>query len=154
MSRPVKVILGTVQFGDEPSLTPIICLDCADGDEARELADLLLALQTGERTMGREEDSFRTGDIAIKVHVAKHPDKPKEAVLATVRARHEACHLSEAFYASSSVDADPAQLFRFFQQALRHYVVTVSINEQPCCDMLYLVKYILEWTSPVESSPP
>lgn len=154
VSKPVKVLLGAAQFGDEPSLTPIICLDCADAEHARELATFLLSVQTGEQTMSRQEDSFRTGDIAIKVQVTKHPAQPKGAVLASVRVQSHPDHLTEAFYACSTVDADPAQVFRFFQQVLRHYVVTVSVEEQPVCDMLYLVKYILDWTSPVESSAP
>jgi hypothetical protein len=143
-----------VQFGDEPSLTPVFCLDCEDDLHARELAALMLKVQTGEKTMAGQGDEFRTGDIAIKIDVEPHPSRPKDAVLASARVRLEPGHLTEAFYACSSVEADAAQVFRFFQQVLRHYVLTVSVAAQPCCDLLYLIKYILTWTSPVESSPP
>lgn len=154
MSEPVRVVLGAVQFGNEPSLTPMVCLDCADDERARELSGFLLGVQTGEQTMSRQEDAFRTGDVAIKVEVMRHPRRPKEAVLARVRVRLRPDHLTEAICACSPVPADAAQVFRFFQQAMRHYVLTVSVGEQPRCDMLYLVKYILEWKSPVEASQP
>ncbi|MDP2871002.1 MAG: hypothetical protein Q8P31_00435 [Bacillota bacterium] len=154
MSRPVRVVLGAVQFGDEPSLTPMVCLECADAAQAADLAAFLLSVQTGEQTMARQDAAFHTGDIAIKIEVARHPTRPKEAVLASARVRSDPGHLTEALYACSAVTADAAQVFRFFQQALRHFVVTVSVNEQPLCDLLYLIKYILTWTSPVESSPP
>jgi len=154
LSESRRVILGTVQFGDEPSLTPVVCLECAGEESARKLAALVLAIQNGERTMSGQDEAFRTGDVVVKVEVHRHPERPREAVLAVVHGRASEEHLTEAVYVSSTVEADPAQLFRFFQQTLRHYVLTVSVRGQPYCDLLYLVKHVLMWKSPVEARLP
>jgi hypothetical protein len=154
MARSPQVTLGVIQFGDDRNLTPVVCLDCPDLQSAQELATFLLKVQNGARTMAYQDHAFTAGDLAIKVVIDRHPQKPKDAVLASVSVRLDERHLTEAFYAASTVEADPAKLFRFMNHAFRNFVVTVAIEGQPCTDLVYLVKYILEWKSPVESAPP
>lgn len=155
MSHPYSVTLGALKFGDdEENLTPVVSVDCADTQSTTALASLLLKAQTGMRTMENQDEVFSAGDIAIKVEVGRHPANPKGAVLATVRVKLKEEHLTEAFCATAEVDEVAAKVFRFLQQVKNHYVLTVSDAGQPCCDLLYLVKYELRWTSPVESTPP
>ena len=142
-----------MQFGDERNLTPVVCLDCPDLATAEDVAALMLRLQNGSRTMAAQDLVFATGDIAIKVVVDRHPTRPKQAVLASVRARSDENHLTEAFYAANTVEADPAQLFRFMNVTFRNFVITVAVAGQPCCDLLYLLKYDLVWRSPIEAGP-
>lgn len=154
MAKLPQVSLGVIQFGDERNLTPVVCLDCPDIGSAQALAEFFLMVQNGERTMEYQDRAFTAGDIAVKVLVDRHPEKPKEAALASVRVRLDENHLTEAFYAASTVDADPAKLFRFMNHAFRNFVVTVAVEGQPCCDLLYMIKYDLVWRSPIESAPP
>jgi hypothetical protein len=143
-----------MQFGEEPSVTPVICVDCPDEASARDLAALMLEIQNGDKTMGVQDETFRTGDTVIKVEMLRHPEKPREYLIAVVSGKGDPGHLTEVFYAASAVDADAAKVFRFFQQTFRNFVLTVGIEGQPCCDLVYLVKHILVWRSPIEAGPP
>ncbi len=143
-----------IQFGDERNLAPVVCLDCPDIASAEELAKFMLSVQTGQRTMEYQDEAYRAGDMAVKVVVDPHPQRPKDAVVASVRVRLDRRHLTEAFYAASTIEAEPTRLFRFMHNAFRNFVVTVAVEGQPCCDLLYLVKYDLVWRSPIDSGPP
>ena len=114
----------------------------------------MLSLQNGSRTMAAQDKVFSAGDIAIKVTVDRHPTRPKEAVLVTVRVRSNEQHLTDTFHAASTVEADPAEVFRFMNVTFRNFVLTVAVDGQPCCDLLYLIKYDLVWRSPIEAGPP
>lgn len=152
--KPTEVRLGVIQFGDERNLTPVVCLDCPDIESAQQLADLLLKLQNGSRTMAVQEHHFSAGDLAIKIQVDRHPLRPKEAVLAVVCVKQDETHLTDAFYAASTVEKDAAEVFRFMNTTLRNCMLTVAVGGQPCCDLLYLLKYNLVWRSPIEAGPP
>jgi len=153
MPAQPRVTLGVIQFGNERNLTPVVCLDCNDYPAARRLADFLLQVQNGDRTTAGQQQSFTAGDIAIKVTVTRHPLRPKEAVLAAVWVRLQPTHITEGFFAAATIEADPAELFRFMQQTVRHFVLTVGVQGQPYCDLLYLLKYNLVWRSPIEAAP-
>jgi len=152
--KPPTVTLGAIQFGEDRNVTPVVCIDCPDEGAAEHVAALLLKIQNGGRTMAGQDEAFTAGDVAIKVIVDRHPTRPKEAVLVSVRARLDAQHLTEAFYVASTVEADPAQVFRFMNMTYRNFVITVAVEGQPCCDLLYLMKYDLVWRSPIEAGPP
>ncbi len=153
MGAVPQVTLGVLQFGDERNLTPVVCLDCADLPTAEQLANFLLTVQTGDRTIAGQEPSFTAADTAIKVEVTRHPQRPKQAVITSVWVRLSPKHLTEGFFVSNTVEADPAELFRFMHQTLRHFILTVGVQGQPCCELLYLLKYNLVWRSPIESAP-
>ncbi|OGS69581.1 MAG: hypothetical protein A2Y96_02055 [Firmicutes bacterium RBG_13_65_8] len=114
----------------------------------------MLEIQNGQRTMDVQDEVFRTGDTVIKVEMLRHPEKPRESLIAVVSAKSDPGHLTEAFYVAAAVDADAARVFRFFQQTYRNFVLTVGIEGQPCCDLVYLVKHTLVWRSPIEAGTP
>jgi len=143
------IALGVIQFGDDQNVTPVVCLDCPDEPSAERLARLLIELQNGDRTMRPDDLTFSVGDVAIKVSVDPHPERPKEAVLASVSVRLKPGHLTEAVYACSTVESDSATVFRMMQQAMRHFILTVSVAGQPRCELLYLMKYNMVWRSPL-----
>jgi hypothetical protein len=146
--RPT-VTLGAIQFGDERNLTPVVCLDCPDQDQAQALARLLLSAEQGDRSMRPDDPTYSVGDIAIKVEVSAHPTTPKQAVIGAVWLRLRPTHLTEALYAANRIEADSATVFRLLQHTLRHFVLTVSVNAQPQLHLLYLMKYNLVWRSPL-----
>lgn len=144
-----KVTLGALQFGDQGNLTPAVCLDSSDQAQAEALASLLLGLETGDRSMRPADRTYSAGDTAIKVEVFPHPVEPRQAAIATVWVRGRPSHLTEVLYAAGTISAESAKLFRPLQHAMRHFVLTVSVDGQPQCHLLYLLKHNLVWRSPL-----
>lgn len=128
--------------GDAPDqFAPVMMLDFDDETEAAVYASLILAEQTGERTMNVRGPNLLMGDVAVKAELYDHPDHRELAVAeAYLSPGHR---WTDTFYARGTVPRLLALAFANAMARVGSFTFTVSVGGDPRWELVSLVKYNL-----------
>ncbi|MGE5580693.1 MAG: hypothetical protein ACM3WU_11745 [Bacillota bacterium] len=137
------IVVGGIQYSaEDPFPAPVIAVDYATLDEAKQGARLLTTLQNGTcpLKMGEAKPVFM-GDTNVKISFTRIGDS--DEVLCEVFAKSDPRHLTYGFYAADKTTVDLVRAFRHLLEIHRSYTFTVAHDGRVMTGELDVVKYIV-----------
>lgn len=138
------IVIGGIQYSPEdPYPVPVIAIDYATAEEAKQGAQLLRALQNGTCPLkvGEGRPVFM-GDTNVKVSFTRMGST--DEVLCEVFAKSDPRHLTYGFYAADKTTVEMVKAFRQLLEIHRSYTFTVAHDGHVMTGELDVVKYAVE----------
>jgi hypothetical protein len=135
------IVVGGIQYSaEDPYPAPVIAIDYATLEEARQGAALLATLQNGTCPLkiSGAKPVFM-GDTNLKVSFTRIGSS--DEVLCEVSAKYDPRHLTYGFYAADKITVDLVKAFRQLLEIHHSYTFTVAHDGHVLTGELDVVKY-------------
>jgi len=134
------VNVGMLQMGpQDPNPMAVVWISYPSVEEASEMANAILAHQTGIKPFATGPDVF-VGDTAVKIDISSRPSLGK-GYLCQVMLKADPKHSTYLLYAASYVSEEARKVFYALYDRTNSYLFTVSCGNDLLLDTLNLIKY-------------
>ncbi len=134
-SEQLNSIVPRIGVINAESPSAVVMLDAPDMEVGRQLSQLILSIQTGQRPLAGAPVYYADRNLKVQVLIGK------ERVLVNVFPQRQRGHLTDAFVWSGWSDRMGWDLFRIYFGRSRQYILSPSVGEEIPQEFPSLVKY-------------